>query len=79
MFWAKLNDKGLYQVSISTMHLKLQEFQEFNLKVLNISSEELQEGWKDLNKIFYHQSISYISKIIYFNLISLHQIDPFID
>ena len=72
MLQAELNNKGPYTVSISAMHLRLQELQETKSGAHEIRTTQLQIGWKKVNGIFYYQALLYISEIIHFELIVRH-------
>lgn len=72
MFWAELANKAPYKTNRNAMHLKLQELQESNSKTQEIRAiKQLQEGWEDLNEVFYHQDFLYIPKIITLNWLNV--------
>ena len=54
------------------MKLRLVELQAENGQVPKIRAKKLDGNLKDLNKILYYQSLSYIPKIIKSELISKH-------
>ena len=39
-------------------------------------TEELKEGWEDIDGVFHHQGLSYVPEIIRTELISRHHNDP---
>lgn len=69
MFQVKLTAKDSWKASIGSMRLRLQKLQEENIKKQKIRAEKY-ENWKKIDKIFYHQSLLCIFKLIKINLIS---------
>lgn len=66
----KLFNKNSYKANIEEINLKLSKLQELDKKTQKIrAANKLQEDWKIFNRIFYHQGLLYISKIICFELI----------
>lgn len=53
------------------MKLRLPELQESNSKIKKIK-KDLHKSWQDIEDVFYYQSFSYITKIIYPKIISYH-------
>lgn len=59
------------------MHLKLHKLQEFDSRNQEIrAAKQLQEGWEDLNRVFHHQNLHYIPKIICTKLINRYHNNP---
>ena len=55
------------------MRLKLQELQKEDKQAQKLRAEQpVKDGWKDINGVLYHQGLSYISEIIWTELISRH-------
>ena len=58
------------------MRLRLQELQGEDSRAQEMRTEELKEGWKDIDGVLYHQGLLYVPKIIRTELISCHHDDP---
>lgn len=56
--------------------MKLFELQNDDKKAKKLRSEELLEGRKDIEQIFYYQGLMYVPKVIRSELISPHHNDP---
>ena len=54
------------------MKMRLLELKDDDKKTKKFRVEELSEGWKDIEQVLYYQGFSYISKIIYLELINRH-------
>ena len=57
-------------MSIGGMKIKLFELQDDNKEAKKLRLERLLEGWKNIKQIFYYQSLPYMPKIIYSELIN---------
>ncbi len=64
MFRAELTDEAPYKASIESMRLRPQELQESDFWAQKIKAKELQEGWKDIDGVLYHQDLLYVPKIV---------------
>ena len=70
-FQTKLADENPYKASIGGIKLRLAELQESNKKVQKLrATEELQEGWEDIDRVLHHQGLPFVSEIIWIELIS---------
>ena len=52
------------------MRLRLQELQDSEAQ--KIRAEGLKEGWKEANGVLHHQSLPFVPKVIWMELISWH-------
>ena len=76
IFWGKLGDEGLYQISIGPMRLRLLELQESNDEAQKIRTVGLKNGYKEIDGILYHQGLPFVSEAIRIELISQHPNNP---
>ena len=64
-FWStfrlELANEGPYQASIGSMRLRLQELQETDSKAQELRSKE---GYKEVERVLYHQSLLFVPKAI---------------
>ncbi len=76
-FWATIQSKLVYKKSntanIRIMRIKLLKLQNNDKNVKKFSVERLLEGWKSIEKVLDYQGLSYIPKIIGFELINKYQ------
>ncbi len=56
--------------------MRLSELQDDNKEAMKLRSEELPEGWKNIEQVLHYQSLSYVPKVIHLELISRHYNDP---
>ncbi len=79
-FWdtirSKLADEGPYTASIGGMRRKLPELQDDNKEAMKLRSEELPEGWEDIEQVLHYQGLPYVPKVIHSELISRHHDNP---
>lgn len=57
------------------MEMRLPELQDDDKKTKKLRSEGLLEGWKNINKVCYYQSLFYVSKVICSKFISRYHDD----
>ena len=73
MFRTELVDEKPYKASIGKIKLRLAELQELNDGTQKLkATEELQEGWTDIDGVLQHQGLPFVSEIIQTELISRH-------
>ena len=60
------------------MRLRLQKLQEIDMEALKIRATQLQKSWEEVDGVFHHQKLSYLPKIVCFELISKHYDDPLV-
>ena len=60
MFLAKLDDMGLYQVSIATMYLRLSELQESDNKARKIRAKRLKDDYEEVDEVLHHQRLPFV-------------------
>ena len=76
-FQTELADENPYKASIGGMRLRLPELQESDDEVQRIrATRELQEGYKEVDRVLHHQGLPLIPEIIWTELISRHHDDP---
>ena len=76
-FRTELADENPYTASIGGMRLRLAELQESDDEARKLrATEELQEGWTDIDGVLHHQGLPFVPEIIRTELISRHHDDP---
>ncbi len=79
-FWvtlrSELADKGPYTASIGGMRMRLPKLQDDDKEAMKLRSEELPEGWEDIEQVFHYQGLPYVPKVIRSELTSKHHDDP---
>ena len=76
-FRTELADEEPYKASIGGMRLRLAELQESDDEARKLrATEELQEGWTDIDGVLHHQGLPFVPEIIRTELISRHHDDP---
>ena len=76
-FRTELANENPYTASIGGMRLRLAELQESDDEARKLrATEELQEGWTDIDGVLHHQGLSFVPEIIRTELISRHHDDP---
>ena len=76
-FRIELADENPYTASIGGMRLRLAELQESDEEAQKLrATEELQEGWTDIDGVLHHQGLPFVPKIIRTKLIGRHHDDP---
>ena len=84
-FWnglrGELASECPYIASISGMRLRLYKLQakDKQARKLRANQQPGQQGWKDINDVFYYQGLSYVPEIIRMELISRNHDDPLED
>ncbi len=73
-FWdtlrSELAAKGPYTANIEGMRMRLPELQDDDKETIKLRSEELLEGWEDIDQVFHYQGLPYVPKVIRSELIS---------
>ena len=72
-FRLALANKDPYKVNIGSMRLRLQELQESNFKVQEL---RIKDGYQDIDRLLYHQSLLFVPEAIQMELISRYHNNP---
>ena len=75
-FQVKLDAKGLYQVSISAMRLRLSELQESNDKARKIKAKGLKRNYEEIDRVLHYQELLFVPETIRSEFISQQQNNP---
>ena len=70
-FWTEFANERLYKASIGNMRLRLQKLKEANSEVQELRQQKT-NGYKEIDEIFHHQGLLFISKVIWTELIRCH-------
>ena len=73
IFRLELANEGSYKVNIGSMRLRLQELQEIDSEAQEL---RIKDGYQDIDGVLYHQSLLFVPKAIWIELISRHHDDP---
>ncbi len=58
--------------------MRLPELQDDDKKAIKLRSEELPEGWEDIEQMLHYQGLLYVPKVICSELISRHHNNPLV-
>lgn len=75
MFQAELANEDLYKENINSMRLKLQKLKGSNFQAQKVRKRSLQKSWENIKWILHHQSLIFIPKIIWIELINQYYDD----
>lgn len=70
---AELTNESLYNASISSMRLKLQKLEEIDADPQKLRQHP--EGYKEINRVFHYQSLSFVPEPIKIKIINCHHND----
>lgn len=60
---------------MKTIKLKLSKLYDHNIEAKRLRVEEVLENWENIEEVLYYQNLFYVSKIIWFQLISYYHND----